>query len=118
MLFPAFNKEKIELLQRFLEAQEREEKEKNDLQVAPGRRSLRCLRHSAGRRSKAQGCQPLAPGRRDTAHGAGARKKVYKLDFFVTIRITEFYGEELFFGGDSEVLKIDFKCGNSFQSYL
>jgi hypothetical protein len=38
MLFPAFNKEKIELLQRFLEAQEREEKEKNDLQVAPGRR--------------------------------------------------------------------------------
>jgi hypothetical protein len=36
MTFSALNKEKIALLQRFLDAQEREEKEKNHLQMAPG----------------------------------------------------------------------------------
>jgi hypothetical protein len=48
------------------------------------------------------------------------RKRVEKNPIYLNLiqKKTEFDGEELFSRGDSEVLRRDFKCGNSFKSYL
>jgi hypothetical protein len=45
-------------------------------------------------------------------------KKTLYIAIYFRNREQNFDGEELFSRGDSEVLRRDFKCGNSFKSYL
>jgi hypothetical protein len=80
MLFSASNKEEIVSLQRFLEAQEREEKVKKNHQklalygarkMKLGARLSACCAMAQGKWSKAQKPQMAAPWRKETAPARG-----------------------------------------------